>query len=201
MKNKFLQVAVASSFLMATSAFADIYIGADYGQVGNTDKYTWDGTSSTAMQQNNKYNETTAKIGFGTDGNWKMQFKYSQIAYELPIVHHTLSGSYVKTDTKLSEFGLDFIREFEVAKNTYPFLKFGVGYGKIDVAGMQDSTLGEVSMNAGLGISYKVINHVYIDAGVDYVYRRWNDIKTSAGYTLQTTGSGAKVYGGVNFGF
>jgi hypothetical protein len=44
------------------------------------------------------------------------------------------------------------------------------------------------------------VDHLYLVAGVDYIYRKWQDIQY-LGSTVSVTGSGAKVYGGINFGF
>lgn len=194
MKNKALKALLVGSML-ASSAFADIYVGADFGQVGNTDKATFD-TSTTEQTQTNKYSDIAAHIGFGTDGDWKMQLKLSKISYDLPI--------FDGINKELTEFGFDAIKEFEVSKSAYPFIKFGMGVGSMDVVGYTEPTIQEVSLNGGVGISYKAIDHLYLVAGVDYLYRKWQDVEDNSGFiptTISVTGSGAKVYGGVNFGF
>lgn len=194
MKNKIIKGLLVGSIL-ACSAFADVYVGVEYGQVGNTDELTADG-GSTSVTQDNKYSDLGVKLGFGTDGDWKMQLRFSKIAYDKVI--------FDSTHKDLNEFGLDIIKEFEVSKNAYPFIKIGIGYGKMNVDGYSESSIGEVSVNGGVGISYKAIEHLYLVAGVDYVYRKWQDIELTYNYTtytISTTGSGVKVYGGINYAF
>ncbi len=193
MKNKTLMTLLVGSVL-ASSAFADVYVGVDYGSVGNTDKRTIDNASSAT--QDNQYSDLGVKLGFGTDGDWKMQFKLSKISYDKAI--------FDETNKELTEFGFDFIKEFEVSKSAYPFIKFGMGVGSMDVVGYSEPTIKEASLNGGVGISYKAIDHLYLIAGVDYVYRKWQDIEITDRFptsTVTMTGSGAKVYGGINYGF
>jgi hypothetical protein len=57
--------------------------------------------------------------------------------------------------------------------------------------------------------SYKVVDHLYLIAGVDYVARKWQDIEqqyyvsryVSGTTTISTTDSGVKPYLGVNYKF
>ncbi|MFT7860406.1 MAG: hypothetical protein ABXS93_05680, partial [Sulfurimonas sp.] len=132
------------------------------------------------------------KIGAGEDGGWKGQLKLSRISYDKTI--------FDASNKDLTEFGFDIIKEFEVYKNTYPFIKAGLGYGTMDVVGYDESSIKEVSFNVGAGLSYKVVDHVYVLGGVDYVGRSWQDI-TYGSTTASVTGSGAKLYAGMNFSF
>ena len=194
MKNKIIKTLLLSG-LLTSAAFADMYVGIDYGSASNTDslKETPGYFSAT---QDNRYGDLGIKIGFGTDGYWKTQFRFSQITYDKAI--------FDSTHQDLREFDIDFIREFEISKNTYPFIKFGLGYGEMDVDGYSESSIGEASINAGVGLSFKVARHLYIIGGIDYVYRKWQDIAYNSSYTTYTdsvTGSSTKVYAGVNYKF
>jgi hypothetical protein len=193
MKNKVMKTLVVSS-LLASAAFADVYVGVDYGQVGNTDKAT--NSASNSITQTNAYGDLGVKVGFGTDGGWKSQLRVSKIDYDKAI--------FDSSHKDLTEVGFDILKEFEVSKNFYPFIKLGMGYGWMNVDGYTKSSIAEVSMNGGVGLSYKAVEHLYLVAGVDYVYRKWQDIEYTNGYTTDTisvTGSGAKIYAGVNYAF
>jgi hypothetical protein len=45
-----------------------------------------------------------------------------------------------------------------------------------------------------------IYNHLYLNGGVDYLYRNWQDIRIGT-TTVDVTGSGAKLYMGVNYAF
>ncbi len=188
MNNKIIQSLIVSS-LLSSSLMADFYIGLDYGQVSNTDKASASGISKT---QSNKYSDIGIKFGVGTDGGWKYQLKISKIKYDKPI--------FDNSHKDLTEINMDFIKEFTVGKNFYPYLKFGFGYGWMNVDGYTDSSINEYNLNGGLGLSYKAIEHLYFNGGVDYVYRKWQDIKYGT-TTISTTGSGTKLYLGVSYAF
>ncbi|WP_434581347.1 hypothetical protein MLC52_03625 [Sulfurimonas sp. NW15] len=176
--------------LGATSAMAGMYVGIDFGVNSNTDKVT--GASSGSWK--NKYKDFSVKIGTGKDGDWKGQLRLSRISY-----NETIFDATHKT---LIEFGGDTIKEFtlESVKNLYPYVKIGLGVGSMSVDGYSDSSISEVSFNAGVGVSYKALENVYLIAGVDYVGRKWQDVTIGA-YTWSTTGSGVKPYIGVNYAF
>lgn len=70
----------------------------------------------------------------------------------------------------------------------------------MSVDGYTDSSISEVSFKAGVGVSYKAIDHLYIIGGVDYVGRKWQDV-TIGTVTISTTDSGFQPYIGVNYAF
>ena len=138
------------------------------------------------------------KVGGGRDGGWKSQIRLSHISYDKAI--------FDNSNKTLTEFGMDIIKEFSIDSigNLYPYIKAGLGFGSMSVDGFSKSSIAEVSYKAGIGLSYKAINHLYIIAGVDYVGRKWQDLQYSSGfttYTFSTTGSGAQPYIGMNYAF
>ena len=178
----------------ATSAMANIYIGVDYGANANTQKESGYFTASRL----NKYSDFSFKIGGGADGDWKSQFRISSISYDKPI--------FDTTHKTLIEFGDDVIKEFTIdsVKNLYPYVKVGLGSGSMSVDGFDKSSIAEVSFNAGVGVSYKTIDHLYIIGGVDYIGRKWQNIQADlAGHTLTVTvtDGGMQSYIGVNYAF
>jgi opacity protein-like surface antigen len=176
--------------VVGSSAMADIYVGVDYGINSNTTKVS--GAANASIS--NKYSDLSIKVGSGKDGDWKGQLRLSRISYEKPI--------FDNTHETLIEFGGDIIREFTLdsVKNLYPYVKVGLGVGSMSVDGYSDSSISEVSFKAGVGVSYKAIEHLYIIGGVDYVARRWQDIQIgSSTYSIKDTG--AQPYIGINYAF
>lgn len=188
---KILLAAMLTSGLMA--ADSGLYMGVEYGKSTNDQKFTVDSYSATLE---NDYSDLKFKIGGGTDGDVKFQGTLSMISYTDSI--------FDSSHKDLMEFGFDVIKEFEVSPAFYPFLKIGLGVGSMDVDGYTDDKILAVSFNLGAGISYKVIDHLYVLAGVDYVGRKWQDIKATDGFstvTISTTDSGVKPYIGMNYRF
>lgn len=178
--------------LLSINAIADTYIGVDYGVVSNTDK----GSNGWSGEQDNPYTDLKIKIGSGEDGGWKAQASLSFITMDKIIFPAT-------TSKDLIELGFDVIKEFEITKSVYPFIKAGLGYGSMSLNNSSvynKDSINEVSFNAGAGLAYKVIDSISVMVGVDYIGRRWQDIQTATS-TLETTGSGTKIYGGVNYNF
>lgn len=184
---------IALAALLGTSLMAadsGMYIGAEYGMVKNTT--TMDITPGGTVEGDNDYNDIKIKIGSGTDGGVKFQGSVSFITFDEMV--------FDGVNDKLIEFGFDVIKEFEVTPSFYPFLKVGMGAGSMDVEGYTDDNIWEVSFNIGAGVSYEVVDHLYLLAGVDYVGRKWQDIEFGSA-TLSTTDSGIKSYVGMNYRF
>lgn len=175
------------------AADSGLYMGVEYGKAGNKHEVTVDSYSATI---DNDYSDVKFKIGSGTDGGVKFQGTFSMISYKDSI--------FDSTNKDLKEFGFDIIKEFEVAPSVYPFLKIGMGIGTMDVEGYTEDSIMGVSFNVGAGVSYKVIDHLYLLAGVDYVGRKWQDVEYYSYYgttTVSTTDSAFKPYVGANYRF
>jgi len=190
MKKIVLAGLLASGLMAADSG---LYVGAEYGAAKNSTTIDFDGGS---IDGDNDYKDVKLKIGGGTDGGFKYQGTVSFISFD----------EYVFSDKskKTTEFGFDLIKEFEVTPSVYPFIKAGFGVGSMDVEGYTEDSILGVSFNIGAGISYKVIDHLYLLAGVDYVARKWQDIEYydgSSTVTLSTKDSAFKPYVGVNYRF
>jgi len=182
---------LAGLLSVSSIAMADVYVGVDYGINSNTDTATGRVNGS----QENSYSDLSIKVGYGIDGDWKTQLRLSKISYDKTI--------FDDSHKNLTELGVDAIKEFSIHsyKGLYPYLKVGLAYGSMDVDGYDDSSIGEVSFNVGAGVSYKVVNHLYVVGGVDYVGRRWSDTVYSDGSSTSVTGSGFKPYMGINYSF
>ncbi|MBU0632586.1 porin family protein [bacterium] len=191
MKNKVIKGLLLSS-IVASGAFADVYVGAEYGYLFNTftahDSY-W----NTDTVTNNEAHDISAKLGVGTDGDWKAQIRVSRISYP--------------ADTTISEVGFDIIKEFELSQDLYPYVQVGFGYGWGDVSGYEESTMKEKSVKGGVGISYKADEHIYLIAGIDYIYSKEDkltylaDDYTMTYSTVDIEQKSTRIYAGINFTF
>jgi Outer membrane protein beta-barrel domain len=186
MKKIVLATLLATGLMAAESGF---YIGLDAGQANNTDKST---TQGTTFKYKNNYSDVKFKLGIEDEGT-KFQVTFAKIDYQNGVF-------YASEGNILYEVGIDVIKEFEVTPSVYPFLKLGVGYGKMDTKRAAYGTINEISSNIGVGLSYKIVDHLYALAGVDYVYRHWNDTSADS-FTYVTRDSAIKPYVGVNYKF
>lgn len=189
MKKIVLATLFASS-VISSAAMADVYMGVEYGAANNSTSIDWD--SGYSYTGDNNYKDVKFKLGSGADGGVKSQFTLSLISYDETV--------FDDTNKDLMEFGFDIIKEFEVTPSFYPFVKAGLGIGTMDVEGYTEDSIMSVSFNVGAGVSYKVIDHLYLLAGVDYVARKWQDIEYGT-TTVSTTDSAFKPYIGVNYQF
>ena len=197
MKNKILLGLVSSSFVVS-AAMADVYVGVEYGAASNTHEIEASAGAYTATgDYDNDYSNIKLKIGAGEDGGVKLQGTLSFISYDESIFDET-NKDYV-------EFGLDLIKEFEVNKQLYPFIKGGMGVGAMDVEGYTEDSILAVSFNLGAGLSFKATDNISLLAGVDYVYRKWQDIEVYYNYyttvDVSVSDSGFKPYIGLNVQF
>lgn len=197
MEKKVLVGCLVSSML-SVAAVADVYVGVEYGSAKNTT--TLDVSGYGTIEGDNDYSDVKFKIGTGTDGGVKFQGTLSLISYDETV--------FDDTNKDLMEFGVDFMKEFEVSPSFYPFIKAGFGVGSMTVDGYSEDSIVTVSFNLGAGISYKATENIYVIGGVDYVARKWQDIEYSGynGYyyetiTLSTSDSAMKPYIGINYKF
>ena len=197
MKNKIL-LGLATSSLVASAALADVYVGVEYGAASNTHEVEANLLGYRASgEADNDYKDIKLKVGAGEDGGVKLQGTLSFISYDETIFDAT-NKDYI-------EFGLDLIKEFEVNKQFYPFIKGGMGVGSMDVEGYAEDSILAVSFNLGAGLSFKATENVALIAGIDYVYRKWQDVEYRYGsstlLTVSVTDDAVKPYIGVNFQF
>lgn len=185
---KIVAAVMMTSALMANES--GIYVGVDLGSANNTDKMSVDGATS---KNDNTYNEIKVKVGFEADEATKVQLTFSKIKYDEAVFVNS-------TGTTLYEGGIDLIKEFEITSSLYPFIKIGVGYGKMDSKHAVMDNVKEISSNIGAGVLYKLIGGISAEVGCDYVYRRWDNVSDGS-FTYETRGSAIKPYVGLNYEF
>ena len=188
---KIWQSALVAVLLGGSLIYADtnIYVGVDYAKASNTNTHEM---GSSSIDKSNDFSDLSFKVGAGENGGLKAQLRFDIINYD--------EGVFDRNNNALVEIGLDVIKEFQVNQSFFPFIKLGIGVGSMDVEGYSESAISEISFNAGVGISYKALEHLYVMGGVDYVGRSWQDI-SYLNSTISTTSSGTKLYLGVNYAF
>ena len=190
MKMKKLRSTVLASICCLTPVMAtDVYMGLDLSGALQTIKggVTADlrETSSTAK----------LKIGFGEDDSFKYQFHLDYVRFNGPIFDDNNQALY--------ETAFDLIKELHAQEDISPYVKLGIGYGFMPIDDASEKNIGEVVTTAGLGISFKTMEELYVVTGFDYTYRFWQDIEymSTASKTLSTKSYGLGLYVGLNYKF
>jgi opacity protein-like surface antigen len=195
MKNKII-LGLATTSLLVNSAFADVYVGVEYGMASSETEQEASGYINGSVKGDNDYKDIKFKVGAGEDGGLKFQATLSLISFDVTLFDDT-NSDYV-------EIGVDLIKEFETSPQVYPFVKVGLGAGSMSVDGYSESDINAVSVNIGAGISYKATENLYLIGGIDYIGRSWQDIEynySTISFTISTSDSGFKPYIGANYKF
>jgi len=176
--------------LSATYSSADTYAGIAIGKGLNTDS-----VSVGTLDVENNYLNISLILGTGDDGGFKIQGRLNIISLDKAI--------YDNTHRTLVEIGLDGIKEFEITQKFYFYLKAGIagGYIGIDDTYYDAPIAAESSLNAGIGLAYKLNNKVDLIAGADYVFRKYQDVEISYSTTISTKASGFEPYMGMRYSF
>lgn len=114
-------------------------------------------------------------------------------------------------DEDAIEIGVEIMKQFKAHEKIYPFLKFGLGIanmnttdGLIEIDGsyyrFEDSSLIALSLTLGAGVDFKVTENISILGGLDYNYKKWQDVEAGP-YTISTSDSGTRFYVGANYRF
>ncbi|WP_066159980.1 outer membrane protein [Aliarcobacter skirrowii] len=203
---KLVTAGIVASTLLLTNASADTkwYAGVELGSASNTtteeiERY---GISDSADVDNN-YKDIKFVVGKGTGDDWYTQLYLSKITYD--------EGQWFSDDDKATEIGFETMKQFKVHEKVYPFLKFGLGIanmdttdGLINIGGkyyrFEDSSLIALSLTLGAGVDFKVTENISILGGLDYNYKKWQDLEAGS-YTLSTSDSGTRFYVGANYRF
>lgn len=187
--NKLLSTVVVSSCCFIPLMATDVYMGLDVSGALQTVK---GGVTSNLREASNT---AKLKIGFGEDDSFKYQFHLDYVRFNDPL--------FDNNNQALLESAFDFIKEFRAQEDISPYIKLGVGYGFMPIDGASKKNIKEVMSSAGLGISFKTTDELYVITGFDYMYRFWQDVKytTSAEQTLSTKSYGLGLYVGLNYKF
>jgi opacity protein-like surface antigen len=166
-------------------------VGVSFGYGLNDDEISLGSSSRT---EENKYTDISLLFGTGEDGGFKIEGRLGIISYSETI--------YNPDSSTLFEIGVDGIKEWQIDEMFFPYLKAGLsgGYISLDENYYDSPLAASFSLNAGLGLSIKATDKMNVVVGVDYVYRKWQDVDIGF-LTLSRDGRGFKPYLGVNIGF
>ncbi len=186
---KFRSVVLAGMCFLTPVMATDVYMGLDVSGSLQTVK---GGVTSNLRE---KSQAAKLKIGFGEDDSFKYQFHLDYVRFNDPLFDNKNQALY--------ETAFDFIKELHAQEDISPYVKLGLGYGFMPIDGASKKNIGEVVTTAGLGISFKTMEALYVVTGFDYTYRFWQDVKytTSSTQTLSTKSYGLGLYVGLNYKF
>jgi len=210
MKKRLLPL-IMFGVLSSTSAMAfdmnamHLYASLEVGYGFNEDKQI--NNDDDDIKETNDEFDIGFKVGYGEDGGWKAEGKFSYIKFEDGIYDNRFR-KYPLTmqDTNSDDFfevSIVAIREFKTpVKNLYPFIRVGGGYGLMKVDHLEDDYVGEVSFHTGGGISYTATKAFSIASGVDYIHRRWSrEHNLEDGYSLKIRQNTFRPYIALNYAF
>jgi opacity protein-like surface antigen len=190
-KSAALIAAALSALSVDSMAASDFYVGLDV--FGSHNRFDYD------------YAGISEKIDTDSEGA-KLKFG-ALLVHDLRFQGYLLTEKFNEppfdyTHDRLSEVGLDLIKEFVISPGFSPFIQGGVGYGSMDLDRYyyNKDTIEEVSFKLGFGAIFRVAQHVELMAGLDFQWRQWGDVRYN-GYTLKTDDTSQRYYGGINFLF
>lgn len=201
---KLVTAGIVASALLLTNASADTkwYAGLEVGSASNT--IEGEKSSGGSSDFDNDYKDLKFVVGKGTGDNWYTQLYLSKITFDTGVYYGTKSKTIFSFDDEMMEIGVEAIKKFEVSNNLLPFIKFGLGVGSRDAEGLDESSIKSVGLAIGAGLDFKVNESISLLGGIDFGYRKYQDIEVTSGwssYTLETSETYQKLYIGANYRF
>ncbi|AZL54809.1 porin family protein [Aliarcobacter skirrowii] len=195
---KLVTAGIVASTLLLTNASADTkwYAGVELGSASNTTEREDEGYGiSLSGDVDNNYKDIKFVVGKGTGDDWYTQLYLSKITYDE--IH------WFSKNEDAIEIGVETMKQFKVHEKVYPFLKFGLGIANMDTnAWIEESSISAVSLTLGAGVDFKVTENISILGGLDYNYKKWQDVEWLGGnFTTSTSDSGTRFYVGANYRF
>ncbi|MDX3959021.1 outer membrane beta-barrel protein [Aliarcobacter skirrowii] len=193
---KLVTAGIVASALLLTNASADTkwYAGVEVGSASNKEKA--EDSYGDSITWDNNYKDIKFVVGKGTGDDWYTQLYLSKITYDE--IH------WFSKDEDAIEIGVEVMKQFKVHEKVYPFLKFGLGVANMDTNQdiIVDSSISAVALTLGAGVDFKVTENISILGGLDYNYKKWQDVEeVGTSYSIETTDSGTRFYVGANYRF
>jgi opacity protein-like surface antigen len=201
MKKLVTATAVASALLL-TNASADTkwYAGLELGMASNTIKA--ENSRGGNSDFDNDYKDLKFVVGKGTGDNWYTQLYLSKVTFDDGVCYIRSGNVDFCFDDEMMEIGVEVMKKFEVSNNLLPFIKFGLGVGSRDAEGLDESSISSVGLAIGAGLDFKVNESISLLGGIDFGYRKYQDIEYSwTSYTVETSETYQKLYIGANYRF
>lgn len=172
----------------------DTYVGVDLSMASNTHTYTGSGTNLTPYEVDNDTTGLKFKLGYGENGDWKIQGYFAVIAFD--------KGVYDSENNPLYEVGAEVIKEFTLSEDIYPFVKGGFGFGMMGVSGYGQASASEMTYSLGAGLLYQAFDSIALVGGLDYLHREWGNITEAVTLQHKNVQDEAMAwYVGVNYTF
>ena len=185
-------VATLGAVSMSSAASAsDLYIGLDVFGSHNRFDYDYAG-----LTQKTDIDSSGLKLKLG-----------ALLVYDLRLQGYVLTEKFDEppfdyTNDRLTEIGLDLIKEFVVSPQFSPFIQGGIGYGAMDLDRRyyDDDYIEEVNLKVGVGLMFRVTPSVELLAGVDFQWRGWSDVYYN-NVKMKTEDGSQRFYVGIDFLF
>ena len=192
MKKSAALTAAALCVLSAgTVEASDLYAGVDL--FGSRNHFDYDYLGYT---QKTDIDSSGAKLKFG-----------ALLVHDLRLQGYVLTERFDEppfdyTNDRLTEIGLDLIKEFVISPQVSPFIQGGIGYGSMDLDRRyyDKDSVDELSLKVGLGILFRVTSYMELLAGLDFQWRNWDNVYYNNA-KLETTDGSQRFYVGINFLF
>ena len=203
---KLVTAGIVASTLLLTNASADTkwYAGVELGSASNTIKA--ENSSGGNSDFDNDYKDLKFVVGKGTGDNWYTQLYLSKVTFDDGVCYTTngVTADFC-FDDEMMEIGVEVMKKFEVSNNLLPFVKFGLGVGSRDAEGLDESSISSVGLAIGAGLDFKVNESISLLGGIDFGYRKYQDIEVTSSwwnsYTVETSETYQKLYIGANYRF
>ena len=194
MKKIITAMLITAGITSSLAAESNLYVGLDLINSSNTFTVDVAGGSADVDDDSSGFK---LKFGSALSDGLRVQAYFLRETYD-----ETLFDD--KNDV-LNEIGLDLIKGFEVTPEFSPFIQAGIGYGWMDVEGLSETSIKEVSVKIGAGVMYKVTPAFELLAGIDFQARAWQDIElfipNYGTVTVETSEKSTKLYIGANVHF
>ena len=185
-------VATLGAVSMSSAASAsDLYIGLDVFGSHNRFDYDYAG-----LTQKTDIDSSGLKLKLG-----------ALLVYDLRLQGYVLTEKFDEppfdyTNDRLTEIGLDLIKEFVVSPQFSPFIQGGIGYGTMDLDRRyyDDDYIEEVNLKVGIGLMFRVTPSVELLTGIDFQWRGWSDVYYN-NVKMETEDGSQRFYVGIDFLF
>ena len=187
----YIVAALGAVSMNSAASASDLYIGLDVFGSHNRFDYDYAG-----LTQKTDIDSSGLKLKLG-----------ALLVYDLRLQGYVLTEKFNEppfdyTNDRLTEIGLDLIKEFVVSPQFSPFIQGGIGYGAMDLDRRyyDDDYIEEVNLKVGVGLMFRVTPSVELLAGVDFQWRGWSDVYYN-NVKMKTEDGSQRFYVGIDFLF
>jgi len=192
----FVLAALGTLSVNAWAGPADLYVGVDLFGAHSRFDYDYEGTGAKIDNDSSGF-----KLKFGA-------LLINDLRLQGYLLNETFDDAPFDWDNdRLTEFGLDFIKEFVVSPALSPFIQGGFGFGSMDLDDYYytDDYISEISFRLGMGVMLRITPNIELLGGIDLQWRRWDDVDYYVGgggtERQKTEDFAQRYYVGIDFLF